>query len=82
MGKSNLPDSKGDLQEGAEARDEENAVDEVTLGQAVVLEAQPLRKNERNRDSGPKRCQKVLQGERKQRNGRETQMTQKHKKHK
>lgn len=43
-----LPDTKGDLQQGTQARDEENAVNEVTLGQVVILEAQSLRKNERD----------------------------------
>lgn len=63
MGKSILPDTKGDLQQGTQARDEEYAVNEVTLGEVVILEAQPLRKNERDGDCCPKCGQKMLQGE-------------------
>lgn len=34
-----LPDTKGHLQQGTQARDEEHAVNEVALGQAIMLEA-------------------------------------------
>lgn len=34
-----LPDSKEDLQQGANARDKEDGADQVALGEQVVLEA-------------------------------------------
>lgn len=40
-----LPDTKDDLQKCAQARDEENVVNEPTLGQAVVLQTQALGEN-------------------------------------
>lgn len=54
------PDSKGDLQHGANPRNKENSVDEATLGQAVMLETQALWENERDGEDGPKCCQVML----------------------
>lgn len=61
--KSLSPDTEGDLQNSAQARDKENGVYESTLGQAVMLQAQPLWENERDGDDGTERRQVMLQDE-------------------
>lgn len=40
-----LPDAEGDLQQSANARDEEDGADEVTLCEGVMLQAQTLRQD-------------------------------------
>lgn len=42
---TSLPDAKGNLQQGANARDKEDGADELALCEAVVLQAQPLRQD-------------------------------------
>lgn len=56
------PDAEDDLQQGAQARDKENGINEATLDQAVVLQAQPLRQDERDGDDPTERRQVMLRG--------------------
>lgn len=56
------PDAEDDLQQGAQARDKENCINEATLDQAVVLQAQPLRQDERDGDDPTERRQVMLRG--------------------
>lgn len=54
------PDAEDDLQQGAQARDEENGINEATLDQAVVLQTQPLREDERDGEDPTERRQVML----------------------
>lgn len=56
------PDAEDDLQQGAQARDEENGINELTLDQAVVLQTQPLRQDKRDGEDPTERCQVMLHG--------------------
>lgn len=42
---ASLPNAEDNLQQGANARDEEDGADEVALCEAVVLQTQPLRQD-------------------------------------
>lgn len=42
---TSLPNAEGNLQQSANARDEENGADEVALCEAVMLQTQPLRQD-------------------------------------
>lgn len=54
------PDPEEDLEQRADPRDKEDGADEVTLGQAVMLQAQPLGQNQGYGDDTPERCQAML----------------------
>lgn len=54
------PDAKDDLQQGANAGDEEDGADEVALREAVVLQAQALRQDQRDGNDPSKGRQTVL----------------------
>lgn len=56
------PDAEDDLQQGADARDEEDGADEVALREAVVLQTQALRQDQRDGDDSSKCSQTVLRG--------------------
>lgn len=57
-----LPNAEDDLQQGANARDEEDGADEVTLREAVMLQTQALRQDQRDGDDSSKCSQTVLRG--------------------
>lgn len=54
------------MQEGADARNEENGADKVALGQGVMLQAQVLGQNERHSYKAPQGCEEVLWTEQKE----------------
>lgn len=54
------------MQEGADARDEENGADEVALGQRVMLQAEVLGQDERHSHEAPQGCKEVLWAEQKE----------------
>lgn len=60
-----LPDSKDDLKEGANPRDKEDGADQVTLGQSVMLQAQPFGKDERDGHESSQGSQVVLRNQEK-----------------
>lgn len=55
-----LPYAEDDLQQSANARDEEDGADEVTLREAVMLQTQALRQDQRDGDDSSKCSQTVL----------------------
>lgn len=57
-----LPNAEDDLQQGANARDKEDGADEVTLREAVMLQTQALRQDQRDGDDSSKCSQTVLRG--------------------
>lgn len=56
------PDAEGDLQQSANTRDKEDGADEVALCEAVVLQTQALRQDQRDGDDASKCSQAMLRG--------------------
>ena len=57
---SSLPDSKGGLEKGDDARDEEHGCDDVGLGGVAVLHAHGRAHQERHRQRRPEHGQVML----------------------
>lgn len=55
-----LPDSKEDLQQGANARDKEDGADQVALGEQVMLEAKLSGKDQWDGYDTSHGCQEML----------------------
>lgn len=55
-----LPDSKEDLQQGANARDKEDGADQVALGEQVMLEAKLSGKDQWDGYETSHGCQEML----------------------